>query len=143
MNQTLYLDGRVAHVTLPVFDPPTGPDAPSLKRLRLPQGDLAQFHDSEIGIRYMAAIELKPGTVRGNHFHLKKAESVYLLSGSAELFFQAKEEGAVQCVVLSTGDLVHIQPGVIHAFRPLIEGVAIEYSPERFDAQDTYRHSLI
>jgi hypothetical protein len=51
MAETEYLAGRVVKWSLPVISGRPGPDAPTLKRLLLPQGELAQVHDSEEGIR--------------------------------------------------------------------------------------------
>lgn len=126
-----------------MFDGPTGPDAPLLKRLRLPQGELAQFYDSDDGMRYMAVIELRQGMVRGNHYHLKKQEWAYLIEGNAELVVEDRESQTREVLVLQSGDGVVIEPGVAHAYRPLSPGRAIEFSPTRFEAGDTLRYPLI
>jgi hypothetical protein len=70
--ETTLLNGKVLKRSLPLLQLPLGPDAPALKRLLLPQGELAQFYDAEQGIRYMAFIKLLPGQVRGNHYHKVK-----------------------------------------------------------------------
>jgi hypothetical protein len=150
---TSYLDGRVWHFRLPVFHQPTGADAPVLKRLLLPQGELAQFHDSEEAMRYLALIELKAGGVRGNHFHRRKKEFIYVLSGALELAVAevaSSEAGSVLAgprspLVLSmaAGELAVIVPGIAHALRTKEPGQAIEFSPARFDATDTFRVELL
>ena len=85
MKDTSYLSGRVWKRVLPTFDaaPPPGTTGPL--RMRLPQGELAQFYDDPQGIHYLAFIELKEGTKRGNHFHRIKEEYIYLLSGELVL----------------------------------------------------------
>jgi hypothetical protein len=61
MPDSSFLNGKVLKRSLPELHLPLGPDAPVLKRLMLPQGELAQFYDAEEGIRYLAFIELRPG----------------------------------------------------------------------------------
>src|SRR5207244_7219783 len=72
MTESTFLSGKVLRRSLPVVQPASGSGAPSLKRLLLPQGELAQFYDGEEPIRYLAYIELRPGVVRGNHYHKVK-----------------------------------------------------------------------
>lgn len=138
-----YLSGRVRKWTLPQVSPGPKADAFTLKRLVLAQGELAQIYDSEDGIRYLACIELIPGTVRGNHFHKKKLEWVYVLSGSTNL--HVKETGANEVTVLqlSKGDLAFVATGVAHALQVTAVGEAIEFSPVRYDASDVYRHPVV
>ena len=81
MDTTRFLREKVVKWTLPSFQPGPAGSELSLKRVLLPQGELAQFYDSEQGIRYIASIELKAGTVRGNHHHKIKREYIYVLSG--------------------------------------------------------------
>src|SRR5258705_6781662 len=69
MSETSLLSGKVTRQSLPILQPPTAPGSPVLKRLKLPQGELAQFYDGEPGIQYIAYIELLPGNPRGNHYH--------------------------------------------------------------------------
>ena len=122
---------------------PLGPDMPVLKRLTLSQGGLAQFHDSDVPIHYIAALELVRGSVRGNHSHRIKEEHVYVMQGELELIVQEVESGERAQVRIRTGDLAIIEPGVAHAFRVIHEGTAIEFAPTRFDPSDVHRHALI
>src|SRR3954454_18231893 len=85
MGDTIYLGGKVLKRTLPVVPAPSGPDAPILKRLLLAQGELAQFYDADEPIRYLAFIELRSGSVRGNHYHNTKEEWIYLIQGEVML----------------------------------------------------------
>ncbi len=85
MPESTFLNGKVCKLSFPVLQLPLEPDAPALRRLLLPQGELAQFHDAEEGIRYMAFIELLPGQVRGNHYHKVKEELVYVIRGEVLL----------------------------------------------------------
>ena len=114
-----------------------------LKRLMLPQGELAQVHNGEPPIHYLAFIELREGTQRGNHFHRVKEEFVYLLSGEVRLLVEDIESKAREIVPLNTGDLVFIPVGVAHTLDVVKAGQAIEFSAARFDATDIHRYPLM
>ncbi len=136
------LSGKISRHTLPAFERPQGPDAPRLKRLLLPQGELAQMHDGEEPILYLAFIELRDGTVRGNHFHKVKKEYVYMLEGEVLLVAEDVESKTRETLRLEAGQLAIILPGVAHAMQVIKPGGAIEFSPSRFDAQDTCRYPV-
>src|SRR5262245_6909085 len=85
MIESSFLGGKVTKRTLPKIEGRPGPDAPRLKRLMLPQGELSQVYDAENGLRYLALVELRKDCVRGNHFHTVKEEGVYVISGLARL----------------------------------------------------------
>lgn len=142
ITETSFLGGKVIKKTLPQISGASRPDAPTLKRLILPQGELAQFYDSDQGIRYMAMIELHPGKVRGNHYHEVKEELVYVIEGKTELLVQDVENKADALITLEAGDLAIIQVKTAHALRPLERGRAIEFSPARFDLADIQRYPL-
>src|SRR5881394_1711772 len=143
MEQDVTLGGKVLKWLLPAVAPGEGGKELQLKRVLLPQGELAQFHDSPEGMRYIAAIELKAGTVRGNHYHKIKREYVYVLSGSVLLVLEDLENHERAALELIAGNLVLIQPGVIHALQVKESGMAVEFSPDRFDPSDTYRSQLV
>jgi mannose-6-phosphate isomerase-like protein (cupin superfamily) len=140
MTEEILFSGKLVKQRLPDLKPGEGVELPVLKRLILPQGMLAQFHDSEEPARYIAALELVTGTVRGNHHHHTKVEHVYLMRGALELIAEDVETGQRTQLAMKPGDLVVIQPGVAHAFRVIQEGVAIEFAPTRFDPADSHRH---
>jgi quercetin dioxygenase-like cupin family protein len=137
------LDGEVWKRTLPLITGKPGPDAPLLKRLLLGQGELAQFWDGEEPIQYMAFMELRAGTVRGNHFHRLKREFVYVISGQAVLIVEHPKTKQRQTTELRTGDLAGIAPEVAHAYQAVSSGQAIEFSPSKFNAQDTFACPLV
>lgn len=143
MKVDSYFHSRLKRTRLACLQPPTGPDAPPLRRLKLPQGELAQIHDHSEGMRYMAVMELIEGTVRGNHVHHRKLEHVYLVQGQVDLVVQDGETGSRESVLIDPGDLVVIQPGVAHALRVLRSGWGLEFSPQQFDPQDSHRVLLV
>jgi hypothetical protein len=136
------LSGKVWKRLLLLVSGAPGADAPTLKRLLLPQGELAQIHDSEEPLRYLAVIELRAGTVRGNHFHKVKREFIYLVSGGARLIVEDLASNDRADLPLGPAELVFIPPAVAHALQVTASGLAIEFSQARFDPTDTYRHLL-
>jgi len=142
MSQCAYLGGKVIRQVLPLVSLPVGPDAPSLKRLLLPQGELAQLYDATEGIRYLAAIELREGNTRGNHYHKFKQEFLYVLQGEVRLVVEDVESKTRETAPLQPGDLAFIQTGVAHALQIVRPGLALEFSGARFDAADIYRYPL-
>jgi quercetin dioxygenase-like cupin family protein len=143
MVETTFLDGGVTQRTLPLMSLPVPPGSPSLKRLNLPQGELAQFHDADEGMRYLAFIELLPGQVRGNHYHNVKVELVYVVRGEVALTVVDLKSKARAELRLQTGDLAKIQTGIAHVLQPITPGLAIEYSSARFDPADIHRFPVI
>jgi mannose-6-phosphate isomerase-like protein (cupin superfamily) len=143
MSETAFLSGRVIRRRLPEYVGPPPADAPALKRLRLPQGDLVQFHNDDEGMRYVAWIELKEGGVRGNHYHERKLEHIYLLTGAVELTVEDIDTGERAVVDLEAGDRVTIPTRIAHALRTVRAGQAVEFSPGRLESNDTFRRPLV
>ncbi len=143
MNEEKILCGKVSKLTLPVIQPPSGPGTPILKRLALPQGELAQFYDDQEGIRYIAFIELLAGAPRGNHYHMIKEEWIYLVRGTLSLIVEDIVSKARDSFSLVAGDLVRISTGVAHTLQIVDAGQAIEFSTARFDPKDIYRYVLV
>src|SRR5947209_10457753 len=133
MPESAFLSGKVRKWSLPAFELPLAADAPTVKRLLLPQGELAQFYDANEGVRYMAFIELRAGTVRGNHYHKVKEEWVYMIHGEALLVAEDVESKTRESVPLRAGDLAVIRTGIAHALQVLEAGQAVEFSTARFD----------
>jgi len=143
MTEVAFLNGKVTKRSLPMVEPSANPDSRILKRLMLPQGELAQFYDGEEGIRYIAQIELQAGSVRGNHFHKVKQEWVYLMSGEVTLVAEDLESNTRESIELKPGDLAFVQTEIVHALQVTKSGQAVEFSTARFDPADIYRHKLV
>jgi len=135
--------GKVLKRSLPVFHgpPPAGTLGP--KRLILPQGELANFYDADEGLRYGALIEMRVGSIRGNHVHRVKEELIYVISGRLELVVQQMPEGERVSLELVAGDLAFIATGIAHAIQPLESGLAMEFSKVRFDPTDVQKVALL
>ena len=142
MLKSEYLDGRVVKWSLPAIHGRPGPDAPLLKRLLLPQGELAQIYDSDEGIRYLAAVETRLGGDRGRHYHKVKEEWIYVLQGKVTVIVQDIQTDARASATLETGDLLFIPAGIAHLMRTIEPGQAIEFSKTRFNAADTFPFAM-
>lgn len=138
MTPSEFLGGKVLKRKLTVIAGRPASDAPRLKRLLLPQGELAQFHDGQPGIQYLAWLELVPGTVRGNHYHQTKEEWIYVGSGELEVLVEDIDSRRRETVPLQPGDLLVIHTGVAHMLRATRAGHAIEFSPTAFDPADIH-----
>jgi quercetin dioxygenase-like cupin family protein len=137
-----FLDDRVTVTTLPVCDP-AALDQPPIKRLLLEKGELAHIHNATAPISMIAYTELVRGKPRGNHLHRHKHEWMYVIRGSCRLIVADPDSGRREEIALSAGDLVSIAVGVAHAVDPLENGHAIEFSPAKFDPEDTYPYQLV
>jgi hypothetical protein len=140
-GDTSFLGGKVIRRVLPVIQAPS-PEMPLLKRLMLAQGKLDQFYDAEQGIHYIVAIELRENCVRGNHFHREKEEWVYIVQGGLMLHAADINTGESASFTMGPGELSIVRPGVAHAYRTTQPGLAIEFSPTRFNAADIQVYAL-
>jgi mannose-6-phosphate isomerase-like protein (cupin superfamily) len=139
---TSFLAGKVRKWSLPVVRVPSGAGTPHLKRLLLPQGELAQFYDADEGIRYIAMIQLRAGNSRGNHYHKIKQEFLYVLEGEVLLIVEDIQTQARASLLLQGGDVAFIETNIAHVLQILQPGHAIEFSSSRFDPADIYRVTL-
>lgn len=138
-----FLGGKVIKQSLPTVPPGSGSTVPGPKRLLLPQGELASFYDEDEPMRYLAFIELRAGTNRGNHCHHAKREYIYLIAGAVLIVAEDMETHERVSFELKAGDRAFIDIGVAHVLKVLQSGQAIEFSPQRFNSADTYRFELL
>ncbi len=143
MSPELFLNGKFSRLPLPVVQDPRSVPPEALKRLALSQGELAQVHNGAPGIQYLAYVELVSGTTRGNHYHQRKQESFYLISGEMELGLEDIATGEQARVLCRAGDLMRIETGVAHVLRITRSGQGFEFSPQPFDSADVYRHPVM
>jgi quercetin dioxygenase-like cupin family protein len=137
-----FLGGKVRRISLAVIEGKPKGNAPALKRMLLPQGELAQFYSSSEGLRYVAYAELRAGAVRGNHYHKFKQEWIYIISGKLSLVLEDIESGSRDTLTLARGDLAFISTGVAHALHVQESGHAIEFSAIAFDPTDSFPYDL-
>jgi dTDP-4-dehydrorhamnose 3,5-epimerase-like enzyme len=125
--------------------PVGGPDAGE-RRLFSPKGEMAQIlNRSHKSFRHLVYWELDSpatGQERGHHYHRRKTENYYVISGELDLLLEDLETGVKQVVSLPAGCRLHIKPGVAHAFRSRVYSQVLEYSPEPYDPADTVPHQV-
>ncbi|MBN8246257.1 MAG: WxcM-like domain-containing protein [Verrucomicrobia bacterium] len=138
-----FLEGSVSRQRLPVMSQSSPSEARDPKRLALPAGELAQLTDGAEVFRYLACLELRAGTTRGNHLHRERRERFYLVAGAATLHLEDPASGSRTSMNLVPGDLIQIAPGIAHALQVTASGTAVEFAPEAFDPADTHRHPVI
>lgn len=143
MVHSSFLSGKVLKTSLPLRELPLAPDAPALKRLVLAQGELAQVYDADEGLRYLAVVELRAGSIRGNHYHHQKKEWIYVIRGALRLAVKDLTSDEHASFSMVPGDLAFIPTQVAHALKVLKSGEAIEFSSARFDAGDSYPFMVI
>ena len=107
------------------------------KRLIQERGELALIEDGMV-FRHLGYFSLKngPGLFRGGHYHAKKTEHFYVITGKlcvqlVDLDTQEKEE-----IVLSPGQRVVISPGCAHRFTAVEDAQVIEYYDSEYDPDD-------
>lgn len=124
---------------LPVLDAP--PPQPILDgvRIRMRAGEAVPVWNGGPW-RFIAYLELLPGegAWRGNHFHEKKTEYFYVISGRLRGVFEHLDTGEALDTELEAGTTLVIEPRVAHAFKGLERSQALECSPHEFDASDAY-----
>ncbi|HVN96156.1 MAG TPA: cupin domain-containing protein [Syntrophorhabdaceae bacterium] len=105
------------------------------------KGEFVQISYHE-DIGHVAFFELKKGQFRGNHYHEKKEETFYVISGSIRAIFADVDTLAKQERILTKGDKVHVPTRIGHAFFGLEDALVVEYSPQYYDKKDALKMDL-
>ena len=84
----------------------------------------------------------KSGEERGHHYHRRKTENFYVLTGEFDLLIHDLETGHKEILVVKAGERLQIAPGIAHAFRSRVYSQALEYAPEPYDPTDTHAHKV-
>lgn len=124
---------------LPVLDRPPAEPIMDGVRIRMPAGEAVPVWNGGPW-RFIAYLELLPGasTWRGNHWHERKTEYFYVISGRLRGVFEDLDSGETLDTEIEAGSTIVIQPRVAHAFKGLERSQALECSPHEFNATDAY-----
>ena len=87
----------------------------------------------------MAAFEIRKGFSRGNHYHEKKEEIFYIFQGRIKVSFLDMDTLQKEERILEKGDKIRVKPRCGHLFYGLEDTLVIEYSPQVYDKEDTYK----
>lgn len=71
---------------------------------------------NRVEIAHIGIITSKKGTIRGNHYHKRASQYIYVLTGTIELFRQGTV-GEVQMTAYKRGELFLDPPQSAHAMR--------------------------
>jgi mannose-6-phosphate isomerase-like protein (cupin superfamily) len=112
------------------------------RRIFSAKGEMAQIlNRTDEAFRNLVYWELdstKTGQERGHHYHDKKTERFYVLTGELELSVKELESSSSKKLIVRAGNRLTIPPRVAHAFRSLMYAQVLEYSPDPYDPNDTY-----
>ena len=122
---------------LPVTD-----DFVRQKRLIQDRGELALIEDGK-PFQHLGYFSLKKGEgyYRGGHYHRKKVEHFYVVSGRIRVRFVDLDSGQRSQVFLKEGQRVTIYPNCAHRFEAEEEAQVIEYYNSIYDPEDDIHYS--
>jgi len=137
-----YLSGKVIIEELPVG----GADSAE-RRIVSPKGEMAQIlNRAEECFRHLVYWDLDSGKskqLRGNHYHLRKTERYYVISGQLELFLEDIASLQGEKIRLLAGNRITVHPNVAHAFRARSYSQVLEFSPGPYDPADTQPYDVM
>ena len=116
------------------------------RRLFSPKGEMAQIlnrpTESFRQLVYWDLDSTRTGQERGHHFHRKKVDRIYIISGEVEFVVEDPATGERKVFKARAGSRVTIAPRLAHAFRSTTYTQALEYSPDPYDPADTHPAKL-
>jgi mannose-6-phosphate isomerase-like protein (cupin superfamily) len=125
---------------------PIGGDDHSERRFFSGKGEMAQIlNHADSAFKLLVYWDLdsaRTGQERGHHYHEKKREYFYILSGEIELCVEDIETSEQKTFIVKAGSRLTISNRVAHAFRSLDYSQVLEYSPEPYDPSDTYPYTV-
>jgi dTDP-4-dehydrorhamnose 3,5-epimerase-like enzyme len=120
---------------------PERKDIDGAKRWSEEKGEFVQISYRE-DIGHLAFFELKKGYVRGNHYHEKKEEVFYIISGKVRALFVDIDSSEKEEQILTKGDKIKVSTRVGHVFHGMEDTLVVEYSPQYYDKEDSVRMDL-
>ena len=120
---------------------PNTKEIPGAKRWEEKRGEFVQVAYEE-AMHHLAAFEIKKGHSRGNHYHEKKEEIFYIFQGKVKASFIDMDTLQKEEEILEKGSRIRVKPRCGHLFYGLEDTVVIEYSPQVYDKEDSYKIDL-
>ncbi len=117
---------------------PSTKELTGAKRWEEERGEFVQVAYKEM-MHHLAAFEIRKGFSRGNHYHKEKEEIFYVFRGRIKALFLDMDSLQKEERVLEKGDKIRVNPYCGHLFYGLEDTVVIEYSPQVYDKEDTYK----
>ena len=129
-----------------IEDLPSGGDDDLERRIFSEKGEMAQIlnrtHEAFKQLVYWELDSPKSGQDRGHHYHERKIEHFYVLTGELELILRDLKNSTGQKISVKAGNRVAISPRIAHAFRSLTYSQVLEYSSEPYDPSDTHPYKV-
>ena len=120
---------------------PYGRETTGAKRWNDEKGEFVQVAYKE-EMRHLAICEIRRGLFRGSHYHEKKEEIFYVVYGRVKTGLIDLDTLKREEYVLEKGDKIRIRPRCGHIFYGLEDAFLVEYSPQDYDPDDSYRFDL-
>jgi len=86
----------------------------------------------EKDVKHIGIIESKLGSVRGNHYHKKSVQYMYMISGKMEMKTKnmGENNSEVKLQIIEEGDLITIPANVAHSFKAIEESLFLDITTE-------------
>ena len=78
------------------------------------------FYKAELN--HVAIIDSVPNTERGNHYHAKSTQHMYIISGSLEYWYKSNDMNESAVELCLPGDVITSEKNEIHALKIGAEG---------------------
>lgn len=105
------------------------------------RGTITNILENE-DIRHIGIITSRAQSVRGNHYHKKGVQYVYVLSGRLELKTRSVDGDKVESVLLAKSDLAITPALVIHTMHFLEDSVILFFDTES-RADEKYEENTV
>jgi oxalate decarboxylase/phosphoglucose isomerase-like protein (cupin superfamily) len=120
---------------------PNTKEVQGTKRWDEERGEFAQIAYQE-EIHHLALFEIRRGFSRGNHYHKRKEEIFYVAQGKLRVLLMDMDTFQREERVLEKGDKIRIKPLCGHALYGLGDTLVVEYSPQVYEVEDSYKIQL-
>jgi L-fuculose-phosphate aldolase len=120
---------------------PESKDLTGAKRWVDEKGEFVQISWRE-DIGHLAFFELCKGQFRGGHYHERKEEVFYVVSGTIRAVFADLGGGGKETRILEKGMKVRVGTRVGHRFEGIEDSLVIEYSPQYYDKTDALKTDM-
>lgn len=82
-------------------------------------------------INHVGLITFSKGSVRGNHYHKLSKQYSYTLSGTFRVHVARIDSlNDVEEIILNEGEIIIIEPGIVHVFEAITDAVMIDMISE-------------
>ena len=83
-------------------------------------------------VKHVGLITCNTGSIRGNHYHKKSVQYMYMIKGKIEMKTKDTRinDSKVEMKIIEEGDCITIPPLVIHSFRAIEQSVFLDMTTE-------------